>query len=145
MTVVFSIVVAIVSSNGAARAVELGTLVVWLGFGFVSIGVSAGGIDPRFDALDDRRAVGLVGTLAGLGASLGFGLLSIGAFALFLFGADAVAGTAQLGPFPSTPEIGALMWAGGVVLAACSSAVVVLLLWIANSRLRSFETTIANT
>jgi hypothetical protein len=145
MTVVFSIVVAIVSSNGADRLVELSTLVIWLGFGFVSIGVSAGGIDPRFDALDDRRSVGLVGTLAGLGASLGFGLLSIGAFALFLIGADAVAGTAQLGPFRSTPEIGALMWAGGIVLAASSLAVVVLLLWIANSRLRSFETAIANT
>jgi hypothetical protein len=145
MTVVFSVVVAIVSSNGADRLVELSTLVIWLGFGFVSIGVSAGGIDPRFDALDDRRSVGLVGTLAGLGASLGFGLLSIGAFALFLFGADAVAGTAQLGPFPATPEIGAVMWAGGMVLAACSLAVVVLLLWIANSRLRSFDTAIANT
>ena len=144
MTIVFSVVVAIVSSNGAGRFVELSTLVIWLGFGFVSIGVSAGGIDPRFDALDDRRSVGLVGTLAGLGASLGFGLLSIGAFALFLFGADAVAGTAQLGPFPSTPEIGVLMWAGGIVLAACSLAVVVLLLWIATSRLRSFETAIAN-
>jgi hypothetical protein len=144
MTVVFSVVVAIVSSNGADRLVELSTLVIWLGFGFVSIGVSAGGIDPHFDALDDRRSVGLVGTLAGLGASLGFGLLSIGAFALFLFGGDAVAGTADLGPFPSTPGIGALMWAGGIVLAACSLAVVVLLLWIANIRLRSFDTAIAN-
>lgn len=145
MTVVFSVVVAIVSSNGADRAVELSTLVVWLGFGFVSIGVSAGGIDPRFDALDDRRSVGLVGTLAGLAASLGFGLLSIGAFALFLFGGDAVVGTANLGPIPSTAAVGALMLAGGVVLAACSLAVVALLLWLANSRLRSFDTAIANT
>lgn len=145
MTIVFSVVVAIVSSHSPARAVELGTLVIWLGFGFVSIGVSAGGIDPRFDALDDRRSVGLVGTFAGLGAALGFGLLSIGAFALFLSGADAVAGTANLGPIPSTPTIGALMWAGGIVLAAASVAVVGLLLWIANSRLSSFDTAIANT
>ena len=145
MTIAFGVVVAIVSSNGADRLLELSTLVIWLGCGFVAIGVSAGGIDPRFDALDDRRAVGLVGTLAGLGGSLGFGLLSVGAFALFIFGGDAVAGTAQLGPVPSTPAIGALMWAAGIVLAAASLAVVVLLLWLANSRLRSFETAIPST
>ena len=145
MTIAFGVVVAIVSSNGADRLLELSTLVIWLGCGFVAIGVSAGGIDPRFDALDDRRAVGLVGTLAGLGGSLGFGLLSVGAFALFIFGGDALAGTAQLGPVPSTPAIGALMWAAGIVLAAASLAVVVLLLWLANSRLRSFETAIPST
>ena len=145
MTMAFGVVVAIASSNGADRLLELSTLVIWLGCGFVAIGVSAGGIDPRFDALDDRRAVGLVGTLAGLGGSLGFGLLSVGAFALFIFGGDALAGTAQLGPVPSTPAIGALMWAAGIVLAAASLAVVVVLLWLANSRLRYFETAIANT
>jgi hypothetical protein len=137
--------VAVVSSDGLDRLVELSTLVLWLGVGFVSIGVSAGGIDPRFDALDDRRAIGLVGTLAGLGGSLGFGLLSVGAFALFIFGAGAAAGTAQLGPIPSTPAVGALMWAGGFVLGACSLTLVVLLLWFANHRLRYFETAIANT
>ena len=123
MTMAFGVVVAVASSNGADRLLELSTLVIWLGCGFVAIGVSAGGIDPRFDALDDRRAVGLVGTLAGLGGSLGFGLLSVGAFALFIFGGDALAGTAQLGPVPSTPAIGALMWASGIVLAAASLAV----------------------
>ena len=117
---------------------------IWLGCGFVAVGVSAGGIDPRFDALDDRRAVGLVGTLAGVCGAFGFGLLSLGAFALFLFGADAAAGTANLGPIPSTPAIGALMWATGIVLAAGSLAVVGLLLWLANSRLRAYETAIAN-
>jgi hypothetical protein len=118
--------------------------VIWLGCGFVSIGVSAGGIDPHFEALDDRRAVGLIGTLAGLGGSLGFGALSLGAFALIVFGAGAVAGTNQLGPIPSTPVVGALMWAGALVLAAGSAAVVGVLLWLANVRLRSFETAIAN-
>jgi hypothetical protein len=88
--------------------------------------------------------VGIVGTLAGLGGSLGFGILSVGALALFVFGGEAFAGTANLGPIPSTPEIGALMWTAGVVLAAGSLGVVVLLLSIANSRLRSFETQIAN-
>lgn len=144
MTMVFSVVVAMVASNGPDRILELGTLVIWLGCGFVAVGVSAGGIDPRFDALDDRRAVGLVGTLAGVCGALGFGLLSLGAFALFLFGADATAGTANLGPIPSTPAIGALMWATGIVLAAGSLAVVGLLLWLANSRLRAYETAIAN-
>ena len=145
MTITFGVVVELVSSNGVDRIVELSTLVIWLAFGFVAIGVSAGGIDPRFDAQDDRRAVGLVGTLAGLGGALGFGFLSLGAFALFIFGADAAAGTAQLGPVPSTPTIGALMWAAGIVLAAASAAVVILLLWIANTRLQSFEAAIAST
>jgi Putative ATP-binding cassette len=145
LTILFSVVVAIVSGNSPDRVLELGFLVIWLGCGFVSIGVAAGGIDPRFDALDDRRAVGLVGTLAGLGGSLGFGLLSLGAFALFVFGADAFAGTAHLGPLPSTPAIGGVMWGTAVVLTAGSAAIVGLLLWLANSRLRSYETAIANT
>jgi len=145
LTILFSVVVAMVSGNGADRVVELGALVTWLGFGFVSISVSAGGIDPRFDALDDRRSVGLVGTLAGIAGSLGFGLLSLGAFALFVFGAETLAGSAHLGPLPSTPEIGAVMLATAIVLAAGSIAIVGLLLWLANSSLRSHETAIANT
>jgi len=144
MTIIFSLVVAVVSHDGADRAIELGTLVVWLGCGFVAIGVSAGGIDPRFDALDDRRAVGLVGTLAGLGGSLGFALLSAGALALFVFGGDAIGGATRLGPIPATPELGAVMWVTGVVLATGSLAIVVFLLWLANTRLRSNEVAVAN-
>jgi hypothetical protein len=144
MTILFSVVVGVVSGNGADRILELGVFVVWLGCGFVAIGVSAGGIDPRFEALDDRRAVGLVGTLAGLGGSVGFALLSGGALALFVFGADALAGAAKLGPFPSSPVLGAAMWVAAVVLAAGSLVVVALLLWIANSRLRSLDTAAAN-
>ena len=145
MTIVFSAVVALVGHEGAERAIELGTLVVWFGCGFVAIGVSAGGIDPRFDALDDRRAVGLVGTLIGVGGSLGFALLSAGALALFVFGADAIGGATRLGPIPATPELGALMWGTGVVLAVGSIAIVGLLLWLANIRLRSNEVAVANT
>ena len=145
MTIVFSIVVAVVSHDGADRIIELGALVVWLGCGFVAVGVSAGGIDPRFDALDDRRAVGLVGTLAGLGGSLGFGLLSAGALALFVFGGDAIGGATRLGPIPSTPALGAFMWGTGVVLAVGSLAIVVLLFWLASWRLRSNEVAVANT
>jgi len=146
LTLLFGAVVAILSGSGISQLTALAVLVVWLGLGFVSIGVSAGGIDPRFDAADDRRAVGLVGTLAGLGGSLGFGLLSVGSFALFVFGLGAVEGTTtHLGPIPTTPAIGALMWAGGVTLAAGAVAVVGMLLWVANSRLGSYEGTIAAT
>lgn len=144
LTLVFGVIVAILSGSGIAQLAGLAVLVLWLGLGFVSIGVSAGGIDPRFEAADDRRAVGLVGTLAGLGGSFGFGLLSVGAFALFVFGLGAVEGTTtHLGPIPTTPAIGALMWAGGGTLAAGALAVVATLLWFANSRLGSYEGTIA--
>jgi hypothetical protein len=139
LTLLFSIVVATVTRTPITQVAELAALVVWLGTGFVAVGVSAGGIDPRFDAADVRRAVGLVGTLAGLGGSLGFAGLSLGAFALFIFGTAALAGPGHLGPLPTTPAIGALMEAGGVVLTAGSAGVVALLLWIANSRLRGFE------
>ena len=146
LTLVFGVVVAILSGSGIAQLAGLAVLVFWLGLGFVSIGVSAGGIDPRFDAADDRRAVGLLGTLAGLGGSFGFGLLSLGAFALFVFGLGAVEGTTtHLGPVPTTPAIGALMWAGGVILATGAVALVGMLLWFANTRLGSYEGTIAAT
>ncbi len=146
LTLVFGAVVAILSGSGIGQLSGLAVLVVWLGLGFVSIGVSAGGIDPRFDAADDRRAVGLLGTVAGLGGSFGFGLLSVGAFALFVFGLGAVEGTTtHLGPIPTTPVIGALMWAGGAILATGAVGLVGALLWIANSRLGSYEGTIAAT
>jgi len=144
ITIAFSVVVSLVSSDGVDRIFELSTLVIWLGFGFVAIGVSAGGIDPRFDALDDRRAVGLVGTLAGVGGSLGFALLTIGALALFVFGAEAIGGTIHLGPIVSTPALGAAMWVIGIGLAAGALALVGLLMWLADSRLRKFEGAIAN-
>lgn len=145
LTLLFTVVVATVTGNDVVQVTQMLVLVLWLGVGFVSIGVSAGGIDPRFDAADDRRAVGLVGTLAGMSGSLGFGILSVGAFALFIYGAAAVAGNANLGPVPSTPTIGALMWAGGVVLVVGSMAVVGALLWVANSRLNAYEGSIAAT
>jgi hypothetical protein len=145
LTTVFSFVVAAVSGGGVAQILELGILVLWLAAGFVAIGVSAGAIDPHFDATDDRRAVGLLGTLAGFAGSIGFGLLSIGAFALFVFGAAAVAGTAGLGPLPATPAAGAVMWAVGLILSAGAMAVVAVLLYFANSRLHTYEEAIATT
>ena len=144
LTFIFSMVVATVSASGIAQFAELAVLVVWLGTGFVSVGVAAGAIDPRFDASDDRRAVGIVGTLAGLAGTLGFGLLSVGALALLVFGYAASQGIRQLGPIPATPAVGALMWAGALVLLVGSAAIVVTLLWFANSRLRAWEGAIAS-
>jgi hypothetical protein len=142
---IFSASVAIISGAGVIELVELGLLVLWLGCGFVTIAVSGGAIDPRFEALDDRRAVGIVGSLSGLFGSLGFGALSVGALALFTFGAEAVAGTAPRGFIPWSPTLGILMWALGVVLVAVSAVVVGAILWFANSRLTAFEAPIAET
>ncbi len=142
---VFSVAVAFISKSGVAQLLELVILGVWLAAGFVSISVSGGAIDPRFDATDDRRAVGLVGSLAAIGGSLGFAVLSLGALALFLFGGQAASGGGNLGPIPSTPATGFAMIFGGAILMVACAALVGVLLWIANSRLRSFEATIAST
>ena len=141
---VFSVAVAVISKSGAAQLLELVIFGVWLAAGFVSISVSGGAIDPRFDATDDRRAVGLVGSLAAIGGSLGFAILSLGALALFLFGEQAAGGGANLGPIPSTPAVGFAMILGGAALLVACAALVGILLWIANSRLRSFEASIAS-
>ncbi len=141
----FGVSVAIVSGSGPVEMLELVLLVLWMGCGFVIIAVSGGAIDPRFEALDDRRAVGIVGSLSGLFGSLGFGVLSVGALALFVFGAKAVAGSAGLGFIPSTPTVGVLMWALGIVLMALAVVVAGLLLWFANLRLKAFEAPIAET
>jgi len=141
---VFSVAVAVISKSGAAQLLELVIFGVWLAAGFVSISVSGGAIDPRFDATDDRRAVGLVGSLAAIGGSLGFAVLSLGALALFLFGGQAAGGGGNLGPIPSTPAVGFAMILGGAALLVACAALVGILLWIANSRLRSFEASIAS-
>ena len=142
---IFGVSVAIVSGSGPVEMLELVLLVLWMGCGFVIIAVSGGAIDPRFEALDDRRSVGMVGSLSGLFGSLGFGVLSVGALALFVFGAEAVAGTAGLALIPSTPTIGILMWTLGIVLMAIAVVVAGMLLWFANIRLKAFEATIAET
>jgi hypothetical protein len=141
---VFSVAVALISKGGVAQLLELVILGVWLAAGFVSISVSGGAIDPRFDANDDRRAVGLVGSLAAIGGSLGFAILSLGALALFLFGEQAAGGGGNLGPIPTTPALGFAMIFGGAVLMVACAALVGVLFWIANSRLRSFEASIAS-
>lgn len=144
LTLAFGVLVAALSHSQLSEFLALLALVLWMACGFVSIGVSAGGIDPRFDSTDDRRAIGLLGSIAAIAGSLGFALLSVGAFALFYFGAQAAAG-ANLGPIPSTPTIGALMWAFGLVAGAGAATIVGVLLWVANQRLSAFEAPIAAT
>lgn len=133
LTVALSVVVSAIASNGPAQVVEIGVLAVWLGFGFVSIGVAAGGIDPHFESVDDRRSVGIGGTFAALGGELAFGVLSVGGFALMQFAFDPP-------PFlASTPVSGPLLALGGIALAAGGAAVVWGMLWLAAGRLRAFE------
>ena len=140
---VFSVAVAVASNGGAVQLLELVIFGVWLAAGFVSISVSGGAIDPHFEATDDRRSVGVVGTLTAIGGSLGFSIISIGALALFLFGEQAAAGAANLGPIPSTPLVGFAMILGGVLLVASGCALVGVLLTFANARLRSFDASIS--
>jgi Putative ATP-binding cassette len=140
---VFSVAVAVTSKSGPVQLLELIFFGVWLAAGFVSISVSGGAIDPHFEATDDRRSVGVLGTFAGIGASLGFSVISIGALALFLFGAQAVAGSANFGPIPATPAVGFAMVVGGLVLVAAGCVLVGVLLTIANARLRAFDASIS--
>ncbi len=142
---VFSVAVAVTSKSGALQLLELVIFGVWLAFGFVSISVSGGAIDPHFEATDDRRSVGVLGSLTSIGGSLGFSVISIGALALFLFGEQAAAGAANLGPIPSTPAVGAAMILGGFLLVAAGCALVAFLLTFANARLRAFEGSISET
>jgi hypothetical protein len=140
---VFSVAVAVASKSGAVQLLELVIFGVWLAAGFVSISVSGGAIDPHFDATDDRRSVGVLGTFTSIGGSLGFSVISIGALALFLFGEQAAAGSANLGPIPSTPAVGFVMILGGLVLVAAGCTLVAVMLTFANARLRAFEGSIS--
>jgi len=142
---VFSVAVAVASKSGAGQLVELIVFGAWLALGFVSISVAGGAIDPHFEATDDRRSVGLLGTLAAIGGSVGFSVLSIGALAGFLFGEQVAAGAASIGPIPTTPPIGVAMILGGVLLVIAACALAGGLLFIANARLRSFEAGITGT
>jgi hypothetical protein len=142
-TLLFSVVFATISGSGVAQLAELAVFVVWLATGFVSIAVATGGIDPHFEAADDRRSVGIVGTLFGLAGAVAFAALSVGALASFVYGLAAAEGTAHLAVLPSTPTVGALMFGAGLLLAAAAGVIVGVLLWIANSRLRRYEGAIA--
>jgi hypothetical protein len=145
LTIAFGVVIGLVERNETGQVVGIVLLAVWLGFGFVSIGVSAGAIDPRFESADDRRAVGLVGTLAGVGAALGFGALSVGAFALIVYAGGVWDGSAHIGGLASTPTLAALLGSGAIIAAGAAATVVGVLLWAANTRLVRYEEAIVNT
>lgn len=139
LTMTLTLAIGLAGGNDVAHLVQLAGLVVWLVIGFVSIGVSAGAIDPHFEAADDRRMVGLIGTLSVMGGALGFASLTLGGFALIQLAVRVSAGTTNLGPVPSSPVTGAVIGVAGLLLAAGAAGVVAVLLVVGNSRLRSFE------
>lgn len=133
LAVTLTVVVAVTGGNGPLQVAEIAVLAVWLGFGFVSVGVAAGAIDPHFESVDDRRAVGVGGTFAALGGELAFGVLSVGAFALLQFAFDPPSF------LPSTPLLAPILVLIAVGLAAGALALVWGLMWVAAGRLRTFE------
>lgn len=144
LTTGVSVAVAIVGKNSVGDVLQLLALALWLGFGFVAIGVSAGAIDPRFDAVDDRRMIGPAGTFAGLGAELGFGTLSLLAFTVVHVAVQVYAGNPLIGDVMLPPAVGLAMIAGALVLAAGAVGVVFLLLRTAVARLDAFEASITS-
>ena len=144
LTVAISIAVAALGGNSAGQVLELGILAVWLGAGFVTIGVCAGAIDPRFDATDDRRMVGPGGTLFGLAAEVGFGVLSVLAFTALYVSADVYLGHPLIGDVTLSPAFGLGFVAGALLLAACAVGVLVLLLRTARQKLTTFEASITS-
>lgn len=144
LTVAISVAVAGFGGNGFGQVLELGLLSVWLGAGFVAIGVCAGAIDPRFDATDDRRMVGPAGTLFGLMSEIGFGLLSVLAFALLHVSAQVYVGRPVIGDVTLAPSLGFAMAGGAILLAAAAAGVIVFLLRTAAQRLSAFEASIAS-
>ena len=139
LTLGITLASSVIGGNGLARTAQVAVLALWMGLGCVCIGVSAGAIDPVFESTDDRRAVGVLGTFAAMGGELGFGLLSIGAFALLQLAQQLASGTGGFGYLPATPLIAAVVSVVAVLLAAGGAGVVALMLWTANSRLGSFE------
>lgn len=133
LTTLISVVVAVTARNGAIQVVSIAILAVCLGFGFVAIAVSAGAIDPHFESVDDRRAVGVGGTLVAIGGELVFATLTVGAFALLQFAAKPPSF------IPSSPVTGPILVVFAAVLAVGAVAVVAGMLWLAAGRLRTFE------
>jgi hypothetical protein len=143
LTTFITVASSVVGGIGIGKGAQLAVLAVWLALGCVSIGVSAGAIDPQFESADDRRVVGVLGTFAAMGGELAFGLLSVGAFALIQLAEQLASGTGGFGFV--TPSAATAAFAAGVAVlpAAGGVGVVVLMLWSANTHLRSFEGSIS--
>jgi ABC-2 type transport system permease protein len=144
LTTFITIASSVVGGIGIAKGAQLTVLAVWLALGCVSIGVSAGAIDPQFESADDRRVVGVLGTFAAMGGELAFGLLSVGAFALVQLAEQLASGTGGFGFVTPSAATAALAAGLAVLPAAGGVGVVVLMLWSANSHLRSFEGSITS-
>lgn len=142
-TLMFGLVVGWLNGSGPGQLLGISVLVTWLAIGYVTIGVSAGAIDPNFEANDDRRSVGIAGSLAGTAASVGFGALSAVAFGLFWFGSSAVTGGTLLPIGASSVHLdaraGILMLAAGVILTLLSAAIGIAMLVFANRRLAALS------
>ena len=142
LTLMFGAVVGWLNASAPGQLVGISVLVTWLAIGYVAIGVSAGAIDPNFEATDDRRAVGIAGSLTGTAASIGFGALSVGAFGLFWFGSAAAAGGTLLPIGVTTVRLdqtaGAGMLVAGVFATLLAAVVTVTMVWFANRRLSAF-------
>lgn len=142
LTAAISLGVAIAGGNSFGDVLQLLALSLWVGFGFIAIGVAVGAIDPRFEAADERRMVGPGGTLAGLTAELGFGGLSLLAFTALHLWLQAFVLPPRAGLFAWGPLAGFGLAGGGVVVAAGAAGVVWLLLRTAGRRLVAFEQSI---
>ena len=143
LTLMFGLVVGWLNGSGPGQLLGISVLVTWLAIGYVTIGVSAGAIDPNFEANDDRRSVGIAGSLAGTAASVGFGALSAVAFGLFWFGSAAAAGGTVLPTWVSSVHLeasaGIVMLAAGVIVALESAAIGIAMFLIANRRLSALS------
>jgi hypothetical protein len=119
----------ITALSGGTR-VELGLvalLTVWYASGMVALAVCMGAIDPRFEAADPNRAIGLEGIVLGLVGEAGFSILTAGAVALVVVGLF-------LAPGRAVAVIG-----GALVLAAAGATLVAGFLVFAERRLRRWQ------
>jgi ABC-type multidrug transport system permease subunit len=119
----------ITALTGGTR-VELGLvalLTVWYASGMAALAVCMGAIDPRFEAADPNRAIGLEGIVLGLVGEAGFSILTAGAVALVVLGLFFAPGRAVA------------VLGGALVLAAAGAALVAGFLVFAERRLRRWQ------
>ncbi len=129
---------------GLAGTLGLSGLALWLAVGATAIGVSGGAIDPRFESTDDRRAVGVAGSLAAALGLIGFAICSVGAFALFRLGSDSLRGVVEFSFLPATPGTSLAATVIAVCLTAGAAAIVIGLFVVGRNRLRAVEGSIGS-
>lgn len=141
-----AVVTSIVSGGGVGTTVALVALGIWVSAGCVGISVAAGAIDPHFDSADERRAVGVLGTVTAMGASVAFALLSIGAFGLLVLASQLAGGASAFGGLlPASPATAVVVAGIGLALAGGGAGLVAVLLNSGASSLGKFEAGITAT